>query len=69
MHRVITDIRDHRGNRILELGPWHAKQESAEQWAETLRRLGYKVTVEQMSGSISGGGVDTSLSDALASMA
>lgn len=69
MHRVITDIRDHRGNRILELGPWHAKRESAEQWAQTLRQLGYKVTVEQMNGSISNAGADTSLSDALASMA
>lgn len=69
MYRVITDIRDHRGNRTLELGPWHAKEETAMRWAETLRGLGYKVTMEKMNGSISSAGADTSLSDALASMA
>lgn len=71
VHRVVTDIRDHRGNRILELGPWHASQESAEFWADTLRGLGYKVTIERMDGgALAGAGVaDTSLADALASMA
>lgn len=69
MHRVVTDIRDHRGNRILELGPWLVSPDDAENWAEILRSLGYKAYVERMNGSISGGGVDTSLGDALASMA
>lgn len=71
MHRVVTDIRDHRGNRILERGPWHIKQESAEFWADTLRGLGYKVTIERMDGGAlsSAGEADTSLADALASMA
>jgi hypothetical protein len=65
----VTDIRDHRGNRILERGPWHTKQESAEFWADTLRGLGYKVTIERMDGGALAGVADTSLADALASMA
>lgn len=69
MHRVVTDIRDHRGNRILEAGPWHVSPDTAENWAEILRSLGYKAHVERMNGSIIGHSEDMSLGDALASMA
>ena len=74
MHRVVTDIRNHRGQRILEPGPWLATQSEADNWAELLQGLGYKTKVERLHGEISGGSpaggqADTSLSDALASMA
>ena len=68
MQRVVTDIRDHRGNRILEAGPWHVSPDVAENWAEILRGLGYIAHVERMNGSITGH-KDMSLDDALASMA
>ena len=71
MFRVITDIRDYRGNRLLEAGPWHKAENVAEEWAEILRGLGYRVKVERMKGEVSGGGGqgDDELRDALASMA
>jgi len=69
VHRVVTDIRDHRGNRHLEPGPWLVSKDDAESWAEILRNLGYKAYVERMSGSIAGGGSDDGLANALASMA
>lgn len=70
MHRVITDIRDYRGRRILEAGPWHKTQQEADGWAQLLRGQGYKVKVEHMRGEVtSGGHVDDSLANALASMA
>ena len=74
MHRVVTDIRNHRGQRILEPGPWLATQSEADYWAELLREMGYKTKVERLHGEISGGTPsgsdhDTALSDALASMA
>lgn len=69
MHRVVTDTRDHRGNRILEAGPWHATKEDAEHWAEVLRAIGYKVHVERMNGELGGGPADDALAHALSSMA
>lgn len=69
MHRVVTDIRDYRGKRILEAGPWLVTENEADQWAANLRDLGYKAHVERMKGDISHAKADTSLSDALASMA
>jgi len=68
VHRVVTDIRDHRGKRILEAGPWLTSKDDAENWAEILRDLGYKVHVERMSGEISGQ-PDDGLAAALAGMA
>jgi hypothetical protein len=71
VHRVVTDIRDYRGKRILEAGPWHKTQSEADGWAEILRGLGYFVKVERMQGEISGGGPggDEELANALAGMA
>ncbi len=70
MFRVVTDIRDYRGNRLLEAGPWHKAENIAEEWAEILRGLGYTVKIERMKGEISGGSSDNDeLRDALASMA
>jgi len=70
VHRVVTDSRDHRGNRILETGPWLVSKDDAEYWADILRTMGYKTHVERMNGDISGGGQSTdALASALASMA
>jgi len=70
VHRVVTDIRDHRGQRILEPGPWLPFEEDAEHWAEILRNLGYKVYVQRMSGQIAEGKPgNNELADALSSMA
>lgn len=69
MHRVVTDIRDHRGQRILEAGPWLVSQSEADNWAAIFSDLGYKCHVERLQGEISGGNSDSALSDALASMA
>lgn len=71
MHRVITKFRDWRGKVITERGPWHPKRDDAEQWAESLRVLGYQVQLESHGGHIGGGGVggNDDLAQALASMA
>lgn len=69
VHRVVTDIRDHRGNRLLETGPWLVSKEDAENWAEILRNMGYKAHVERMDGELSGGQSDNALANALSSMA
>jgi len=70
VYRVVTDIRNHRGNRLLEAGPWLIAKEDAESWAEILRNLGYKAHIERMNGAaLSGGQSDNALADALSSMA
>ncbi len=69
MHRVVTDTRDHRGRRILEAGPWLVFRDTAENWAEILRDLGYKAHVERMNGELAGGGADDGFAAALAGMA
>ena len=69
MHRVVTDIRDYRGQRIIEAGPWHVSIDDAENWAEILRDLGYKAHIERMGSAISGGPSDDDLAHALAGMA
>lgn len=69
VYRVVTDIRDHRGHRILEAGPWLVSRDSAENWAEILRDLGYKAHVERMNGELSGGSADDGFAAALAGMA
>lgn len=69
MHRVVTDVRDHRGNRKLDTGPWLKSSEEAENWAKVLRDLGYQAHVEGMNGAISSGVTDGNLTDALNSMA
>jgi hypothetical protein len=69
VHRVVTDIRDYRGHRILEAGPWLVSRADAENWAEILRNLGYKAHVERMNGELSGGGSDDGFAAALAGMA
>lgn len=48
MYRVVTDIKDHQGGRVLEKGPWLRSLEEAEQWAGILFSLGYKAFVETM---------------------
>lgn len=52
VYRVITDCRDHRGNRILEPGPWFSSQEVADHWAQVLRTIGYNVKVEKLEGDV-----------------
>lgn len=54
MHRVITQIHDHRGRRVVEAGPWLPSEAEAEKWASILRRLGYVTRIEPMHGKISG---------------
>ena len=48
MYRVVTDIKDHRGARILEKGPWLLSLDEARQWAGLLIAFGYKTFVEEM---------------------
>ena len=69
MYRVVTDIRNHRGQRVLEPGPWHPKKEDAEHWIEVLQALGYKTHIERMNGNIAGGAADDGLAHALENMA
>lgn len=52
MFRVITDVRDHRGKRILETGPWLKSKSEAEFWAGFLRSIGYHVRVEELDGQV-----------------
>ena len=54
VYRVVTDCRDHRGNRILEPGPWFSSQQMADHWAEVLRLIGYRVVVEKLEGGVHG---------------
>lgn len=53
VYRVVTEIRDHRGKRIVEAGPWLTSKGDAENWAEILRDLGYKAHIERMNGGMS----------------
>lgn len=69
MYRVVTDIRDHRQNRLLERGPWHPHRDDAERWADILGAMGYKVKIEKMHGAISETAHDDDLAAALSSMA
>lgn len=50
VYRVVTFVTDHRGNRIVDKGPWLASRGEAEYWAKILRKLGYQSRVEQMHG-------------------
>lgn len=52
VYRVVTDCRDHRGNRILEPGPWFSSQEVADYWAQVLRLIGYHAKVEKLEGDV-----------------
>ena len=54
VYRVVTDCRDHRGNRILEPGPWFSSQQMADHWADVLRLIGYRVIVEKLEGGVHG---------------
>ena len=53
VYRVITDVRDHRGNWKLDPGPWLVSQNEAEFWADYLRTLGYAARVEKLEGHVS----------------
>ncbi len=52
VYRVVTDYRDHRGNRILDHGPWFASENAAESWAVLLRSVGYCVRIERLEGLV-----------------
>ena len=54
MYRVVTYIKDRNGNRILDPGPWLASHNEADYWADYLRMLGYRVSVEKLEGKITG---------------
>ena len=75
MYRVVTTYRNGSPRPVVERGPWHVAQKTAEGWAETLRGLGYVVYVEAQNGMIDAGGgepaggADSDLMAALASMA
>lgn len=68
MHRVVTKRRDHRGNWIVEAGPWHVSRSDAENWAVILRHVGYNAQVETLHGPVSLG-QDDDLHKALSNMA
>jgi len=69
VHRVVTDIQDYRGRRIIEAGPWLTSKEDADSWAEILHAMGYVTRVERMHGTLTGGSSDDDFANALASMA
>lgn len=69
MHRVVTKYFDHRGNWIIDSGPWHISREDAENWASILRHLGYAATIETQGGKILEAHEHDDLKEALASMA
>lgn len=69
VHRVVVKRLDHRGNWIVEAGPWHASRSNAENWAEILRYMGYSAQVESIHGNIPGGSDDDDLRKALSGMA
>lgn len=51
MYRIITTYRDQgRARPIIEHGPWHPTLPIAERWADTLRTMGYVVSIESQSG-------------------
>lgn len=71
MFRVVTKYRNGTARPVVERGPWHTSRQTAEEWADTLRHLGYVVHVEAQHGLVDGGAKDDNamLADALASMA
>jgi hypothetical protein len=69
VHRVVTKWMDHHGKWITEVGPWLSSYGTAEDWADNFRRMGYRVTLQSISGDNPGGMGDFDLNDALANMA
>lgn len=69
VHRVVTKCLDHRGQWIVEAGPWLVSHDDAENWASQLREMGYQAKVDSINGGIAGGGDNFDLQNALASMA
>lgn len=55
MYRVVTSIKDHRGARIVEKGPWLQSQNDAHRWASILHDLGYQAHVETTLGEVQSG--------------
>ena len=54
MYRVVTYTKDRNGNRIIDPGPWLASHNEADYWADYLRMLGYRVSIERLEGKITG---------------
>jgi hypothetical protein len=54
VYRVITFTSDPNGNRTIDPGPWLMSQNEAEYWADHLRTLGYRVSIEKLRGDVSG---------------
>ncbi|WP_415034146.1 hypothetical protein [Azonexus sp.] len=72
MYRVVTTYRNGSPRPVVERGPWHVAQKTADDWAQILRALGYAVHVEAQNGMIDAGGEaggNDDLMAALASMA
>ncbi len=71
MYRVVTQYRDQGSARpVVEQGPWHTSRESAEEWADRLRGMGYVVEIEsQGKGAMANQDDNHMLAAALANMA
>lgn len=69
--RVVTGTRDHRGAWVVEKGPWLTTKRDAEYWADRLYKIGYRVSIEELGGSLVAAthGIDDDLAAALASLA
>lgn len=60
---------DHRGKWMSEVGPWLSSYDAAEEWANNFRRMGYRATVQSISGPNHGDAGDFDLNKALEDMA
>lgn len=69
VHRVVVRRHDHRGNLVVEAGPWHVSRSNAENWVEILRYMGYQARVESIHGGQVIGQDDDDLQQALSHMA
>jgi len=69
VYRVVIKRINHRGIRVVELGPWHVARADAELWADMLGECGYHTEVESQRGGWQPHEQDNELADALSSMA
>ena len=71
MYRVVTQYRDQGSARpVVEQGPWHTSRESAEEWVDRLRGMGYVVHIQtQGKGAMAEQDDNHMLAAALANMA
>lgn len=65
VYRVVVKRLDHRDRWLVERGPWITSEKEASAWANTLRRMGYVATVENMSGEVAHITADSKLANPL----